>query len=47
MDDDGKTAELSNVIQIDDEDIQDRLGRFVRSTAEEKGGLQEHNFKLI
>ena len=40
MDDDGKTAELSNVIQIDDEDIQDRLGRFVRFTVEEKGACR-------
>jgi putative transposase len=35
MDDDGKTTNLSNVIQIDDDRIQDHLGRVVRSTVEE------------
>ena len=35
MDDDSKTTELSNVIQIDDDRIQDHLGRVVRSTVEE------------
>ncbi len=35
MDDDSKTTNLSNVIQIDDDRIQDHLGRVVRSTVEE------------
>jgi|GEM_PF-2501498 hypothetical protein len=40
MDDDSKTTELSNVIQIDDDRIQDHLGRVVRSTVEEKGACR-------
>ncbi len=47
MEDGSKTTELSNVIQIDDDRIQDHLGGVVRSTVEEKGGLQEHNLKLV
>ncbi len=47
MEDGSKTTELSNVIQIDDDRIQDHPGRIVRSTVEEMGGLQEHNFKLV
>jgi len=35
MDDDSKTTDLSNVIHIDDDRIQDHLGRVVRSTVEE------------
>lgn len=35
MNDDNKTTDLGNVIHIDDERIQDHLGRVVRSTVEE------------
>ncbi len=35
MDDNSKTTNLSNVIHIDNDRIQDHLGRVVRSTVEE------------
>ena len=35
LNDHNKTAELGNVIRIDDERIQDHLGKVVRDTVEE------------